>query len=104
MMDVTTFYQNGSHLLLGAFATFCAILLWSRTRDIAWTFVIIGVIVGYANIVYTTLIGLHILGNDILGLALPPNVLSVVSIALADLPLLFSGIGFLIAATRRRQP
>jgi hypothetical protein len=104
MMDVTAFYQNGSHLLLGAFATFCAILLWSRTRDIAWTFVIIGVIVAYANIVYTTLANLHILGTDIIGLNLGPNVLPIVSIALADLPLLFSGIGFLIAASRRRQP
>jgi hypothetical protein len=103
-MEVTVFYQNASHLLLGAFATFCAILLWSRTRDIAWTFVIIGAIVAYANIVYTTLTELHILGTDILGFTLPQNVLPIVSIALADLPLLFSGIGFLVAASRRRHP
>jgi hypothetical protein len=104
MMEVTGFTQYASHLLLGAFATFCAILLWSRTRDIAWTFVIIGAIVAYANIVFTTLRGLGILGTDILGFTLPSNVLPIVSIALADLPLLFSGIGFLVAASRRRHP
>ncbi len=50
-MDIVAFSQDASHLVLGAFATFCAILLWSRTRDMAWTFVIIGAIVSYADIV-----------------------------------------------------
>jgi len=99
MMDITAFYQNASHLVMGAFATFCAILLWSRTRDMAWTFVIIGAIVAYANIVLTTLRAFGILGEDILYRGIP-----VVSIALADLPPLFSGIGFLVAASRRRHP
>ncbi len=100
MLDVTAFYQNASHLVLGAFATFCAILLWSRTRDMAWTFVIIGAIVAYANIVLTTLRTFGILGEDFfLYRGIP-----VFSMALADLPLLFSGIGFLVAASRRRHP
>ncbi len=99
-MDVTAFSQNASHLVLGAFSTFCAILLWSRSRDMAWTFVIIGAIVAYANIVLTTLRSFGILGEDpFLYQGIP-----VLSIALADLPLLFSGIGFLVAAARRRSP
>jgi len=99
-MDIVTFSQEASHVVLGAFATFCAILLWARTRDIAWTFVIIGAIVAYADIVLTTLLELKIVDADLLLYRGVP----VLSIALSNLPLLFSGIGFLIAASRRRQP
>jgi hypothetical protein len=99
-MDVVTFWREASHLVLGAFATFCAILLWSRTRDMAWTFIIIGVIISYADIVLTTLRGFGILGEDLLRYHGVP----VLQIALADLPLLFAGIGFLIAVSRRRLP
>jgi hypothetical protein len=99
-MDMVAFSQEASHLALGAFATFCAILLWARTRDIAWTFVIIGAIVSYADIVLTTLLQLKIVEEDLLLYRGVP----VLSLALSSLPLLFSGIGFLIAASRRRQP
>jgi hypothetical protein len=99
-MDTAAFAQSASHLTVGAFATFSAILLWSRTRDMAWTFVIVGAIVSYADIVLSTLRGFGIIGDDLLlyqGIPL-------LQIALANLPLLFSGIGFLIAASRKRLP
>ena len=99
-MGIVAFTQVASHLALGAFATFCAILLWSRTRDLAWTFVIIAAILSYADIVLATLRGFGILGEDLLSYRGVP----VLQIALADLPLLFSGIGFAIAATRKRAP
>ena len=99
-MDIMNFTQDASHLVLGAFATFCAILLWSRTRDLAWTFVIIGAIVSYADIVLSTLRAFGILGEELLRYRGVP----VLQIALADLPLLFTGIGFLIAVSRRRLP
>ena len=99
-MDTVAFLQYASHLVLGAFATFAAILLWSRTRDMAWTFLIIAAIVSYADIVLATLSGFGILGED----PLATNGLPVLKLALANLPLLFSGIGFLIAVSRKRQP
>jgi hypothetical protein len=99
-MGIVTFAQDASHLALGAFATFCAILLWSRTRDLAWTFVIIAAILSYADIVLATLRGFGILGEDLLNYRGVP----VLQIALADLPLLFSGIGFVIASSRKRIP
>ncbi len=99
-MDIATFTQQASHLALGAFATFCAILLWSRTRDLAWTFVIIAAILSYADIVLATLGSFGILGEDLLKYRGVP----VLQIALADLPLLFSGLGFVVAATRKRAP
>jgi len=99
-MDMVAFSQEAAHLGLGAFATFCAILLWARTRDIAWTFVIIGAIVSYADIVLTTLLQLKVVEEG----ALLYHGVPVLSLALSTLPLLFSGLGFLIAASRRRQP
>ena len=42
-------------LVLGAVASFLAILLWSRTRDVAWIFVIIGIIINYVETVYSVL-------------------------------------------------
>jgi hypothetical protein len=99
-MDITSFWQDATHLLLGAFATFSAILLWSRTRDMAWTFVIIGAIVSYADIVLATLRGFGILGDD----PLRYHGVPVLQIALSDIPLLFLGIGFLVAVSRRRTP
>jgi hypothetical protein len=99
-MGIDVFAQEASHLALGAFATFCAILLWSRTRDLAWTCVIIAAILSYVDIVLSTLRGFGILGDELLSYRGVP----VLQIALADLPLLFSGIGFVIAATRKRAP
>jgi hypothetical protein len=99
-MEVVSFARDASHLAVGAFATFCAILLWSRTRDIAWTFVIIAAILSYADIVLATLRGFGVLGEDLLSYRGVP----VLQIALADLPLLFSGLGFLVAAGRKRVP
>ena len=97
-MDFAAFSVDASHLLLGAFATFCAILLWSRTRDMAWTFVIIGVIVSYADIVMATLRSYGLLGPE-------PQLaggVPIIRILLANIPLLFLGVGFLVAFSRRR--
>jgi hypothetical protein len=99
-MDIAAFSQTMSHLVLGAFATFCAILLWSRTRDMAWTFVIIGAIVSYADIALATLRSFGILGEDLVRYQGIP----VLQILLSNIPLLFFGIGFLIAASRRGRP
>jgi len=97
-MDISAFSVDASHLVFGAFATFCAILLWSRTREMSWTFLIIAVIVSYANIVLATLRGYGILGPE-------PEIvrgIPLLRILLADVPLLFSGVGFIVAFARRR--
>jgi hypothetical protein len=99
-IQLQQFVAESSHLLFGAFATFCAILLWSRTRDMAWTFVIVGTIISYAGIVYGTLSTFGIIDETKFALRNVP----VVKIALTDLPPLFMGIGFIVAAVRRRTP
>jgi hypothetical protein len=99
-MDTQLFISEAGRLLFGAFATFCAILLWARSRDMAWTFVIVGTILSYAGIVYTNLLRFGILEKDIFTLSGIP----LVTMALDDLPLLFVGIGFLAALSQRRRP
>lgn len=42
-------------LTLGAIASFLAILSWTRARSVAWMFVIVGVLSGYAGILYSAL-------------------------------------------------
>ncbi|MDR0303008.1 MAG: hypothetical protein LBI04_11955 [Treponema sp.] len=44
-----------SQLVLGAVATFLAIMLWSRTRDVAWMLIVMGTIFAYIEIVYSIL-------------------------------------------------
>jgi hypothetical protein len=100
MMTVVEFAREAAHLALGAFATFCAILLWSRTRDLAWTFIIIAAILTYVNIVLATFQRFGMLPEDIVSYGGVP----VLQIALDDLPLLFLGIGFVLAAARKRLP
>ena len=81
-MDIAAFTVDASHLLFGAFATFCAILLWSRTREIAWTFLIMAVIISYADIVMATLRSYGILGPE-------PQIahgIPIVRVLLADFP------------------
>ena len=85
-------------LFLGAVATFFAILLWSRTRDLAWILVVIGVLVGYVDTVYTTLEEFGIVGMDFVrvgGVAIFP-------VVLANVPLVFYIAAFAVMISRKR--
>lgn len=99
-MDLASFWAEAAHLLFGAFATFSAIYLWSRSRDMAWTLVIIGVIVTWVDIVFTTLQGFGIIDARLFVY----NGIPVVRIVLDSAPLVFIGVGLLLAASRRRLP
>ena len=44
-----------SRLGTAALATFLAIVLWSRTRDLAWMLIVIGAISSYADIIFSLL-------------------------------------------------
>jgi hypothetical protein len=99
-MEMAAFLAEAAHLVFGAFATFCAIYLWSRSRDMAWTLVIIGVIITYVDIVLRTLEGFGIIDASLFVY----NGIPVVRIVLANAPLVFIGIGLLLAASRKRVP
>ena len=82
---------------VGALATFGAILLWSQTRDSAWMLIIIGTIVNYGEIIYTTFYLFGILQRETLVLGLP-----LVRIVLTNLPSLFYLLGFIVAISKTR--
>ncbi|AEF84848.1 conserved hypothetical protein [Treponema primitia ZAS-2] len=54
-MDIGEILYISSRLLLGALASFFAIIVWSKTRDAAWMLMVIGTITAYAEIVYSIL-------------------------------------------------
>ncbi len=99
-MDWLGFCIEASHMAIGAFATFTAILLWSRTRDLGWTFIIIAAIVSYAGIAFDTFARLGLIDEASFSFRGIP----VVRLALTDLPFVFMAVGFLITAARRRLP
>ncbi|MFP4363362.1 MAG: hypothetical protein ACLFR1_05785 [Spirochaetia bacterium] len=82
-----------------AVATFLAIILWSKTRDPAWMFIVIAVIVNYGEIVFQALdmfgivrAGAYVLWN-----------VEVLRIVLSNLPTVFLIIAFCIMIFRKRK-
>jgi len=98
-METFDFVIVLSRLLIGAAGTFFAILLWSQTRDLAWVLIIIGVLVSYAEIVFTTLERFGIVGSELWYLAGLP----VFKLLLVNLPLLLYTLAFIVVMRRRRQ-
>jgi hypothetical protein len=54
-MDAGQIIYIVSRLVLGALASFFAIMLWSKTRDAAWMLMVIGTIAAYIETVYSIL-------------------------------------------------
>jgi hypothetical protein len=86
-----------SRLLLGAAAAFFAIMLWSRTRDMAWMFVAAGTLAAYVETVYSILNGLGIVGERVPA----AGFLSLLSIVLPCLPAVFLTAAFAVMAARK---
>jgi hypothetical protein len=74
-----------SRLSLGALASFFAIMLWSKTRDVAWMLMVIGTIAAYVETVYVILNLFGITGGSILVIGSVP----LISIILPCLPTVF---------------
>jgi hypothetical protein len=87
-------------LALGTAAAFLAILLWAKTRDIAWMLMIIGVLASYVEVVYFIL---ELFGMG--GAVLRIGSRSVVSILFPCLPLVFFIAAFAVMTARNyRRP
>ena len=93
-------------LILGAVATFFGILLWSKTRDAAWIFVILGILVSYTEIIFSTLQQFGILHFESLFITFLQNVPidQIFQVVLVNLPLLLFTVAFIILLARRRIP
>ncbi|MDR1024112.1 MAG: hypothetical protein LBL56_00155 [Treponema sp.] len=84
-----------SRLVIGALAVFFAVMLWSRTRDIAWILMIGGTIAAYGEVLYTVL---HLFG---IGAALPAvGSVPLLTIILSNVPVLFFISAFLVMVVR----
>ena len=87
-----------SQLGVGAFGTFFAILLWSQTRQVPWILVIIGTLLSYVAVVYTTLERLGIVSVH---WVLTPG-FPLLEVLLANLPMVFYICAFIAMLARKR--
>ena len=98
-MDIGQITLISSRLVLGAAASFFAIMLWSKTRDVAWMLMVVGTIAAYAETVYSIL--------DRLGVArLTPISLGSVplaSLVLPNLPTVFYIAAFAVMVVRKTR-
>ena len=88
----------GSRLLVSGVATFLAIILWSMPRDTAWMFIVIGTVVGYGEVVLSTLESLGIVRIDAVMIA----GVSLFRVLFAVLPMLFFIVAFAVLIARKR--
>ena len=86
-----------SRLGLGALASFFAIMLWSKTRDVAWMLMVIGTIAAYVEIVYSILNFLGVSGRNILVIGSVP----LMSIILPCLPMIFFIAALMVMIVRK---
>lgn len=88
-------------LVLGGFAAFLAILLWSKTREASWIAVIAGIITAYAGIVYNVLIvfGIAVEKSSVPAIA----GINIITLVFTVIPQLFFIAGFIIAIAGRRR-
>jgi integral membrane sensor domain MASE1 len=96
-MDLGQIVYITSRLVLGALASFFAIMLWSKTRDVAWMLMVIGTIAAYIEIVYSILGILGITEGDSLLIGSIPAA----SIVLPCLPMIFFIIAFVVMVFRK---
>lgn len=96
-MDSGQVIYISSRLALGAFASFFAIMLWSRTRDVAWMLMVIGTIAAYVETVYSILEIFGISGGNILVIGSVP----LMSIILPCLPTVFFIAAFMVMVIRK---
>ena len=86
-----------SRLILGAAAAFLAIMLWSRTRDLPWMLMAIGIIAAYVETVYAILKQFGIEGGNTLVIGSMP----LMSILLPCLPIAFFIAAFAVMVARK---
>ncbi len=88
-------------LCVGAIGTFCAILLWSRTRDVAWVLVATAVLLSYAAIIFDALAGLGLFAwEEQMLFGVPAGPLT--RLVLDNLPILLCSIAFVVVLARQR--
>ena len=86
-----------SRFVLGALATFLAIMVWSKTRDTAWMLIVVGTVAHYGEVVFSALETLGVVRLDVVSVA----GIAVFPLILTNLPILFFILAFLVFVSRR---
>jgi hypothetical protein len=96
-MDSGQVIYISSRLVLGALASFFAIMLWSKTRDVAWMLMVAGTIAAYVETVYSILelFGITGEGGSTIGS------MRIISIVLPCLPMVFFIAAFMVMIIRK---
>jgi hypothetical protein len=87
-----------SRLLVVAATAFLAIVLWSRTRDVAWMLIVIGAIASYADILFDLLVSFGLVDES----AFSPFGLPLGRILFSNLPYLFLAAALVVMISRKR--
>ena len=85
-------------LVLGGIIAFLAIMLWSKTRDFSWMFLVFAAVTGYSAVVFDLLLKLGFVSArevSVLG-----NQIPLVQLLLAVVPSLFVIIAFIIMLSK----
>ena len=100
-MDTGELIYIASRLVLGAAAAFLAIMLWSKTRDVAWMLVVIGIIAAYIETVYSILDLFGLVEKSLVVVGSVP----LASIVLPNLPTVFfiAAFGVMVLRKYRRR-
>ena len=96
-MDSGLFIYIIVRLALGALAAFFAIMLWSRTRDLAWMLIVIGTIAVYVETVFSILALFGVTGNSEITIGSMP----LTAILLPNLPTIFFLSAFIVMVSRQ---
>ena len=79
--------------------TFLAIILWSRTRDVAWMLIVIGVVASYADLLFDLFVRTGLLDeNRLVFFGLP-----LVQMLFSNLTYLFFSAAFIVMILRKSR-
>ncbi|WP_296325401.1 hypothetical protein [Treponema sp. UBA3813] len=85
-------------LFLGGIIAFLAIMLWSKTRDFSWMFLVFAAVTGYSAIVFDLLLKLgFVTAKEI---SIFGNEIPLVQLVLSVVPSLFVIIAFIIMLSK----
>jgi membrane protein implicated in regulation of membrane protease activity len=97
-MDYGPMILHLGRVAMGGIAAFLAIYLWSQTRDVPWMLVIMGIVLRYLEIAFSTLAFFGIIDDTGLVIA---RVVSV-RLLLENLPYLFYSAALILMIRRQR--
>jgi hypothetical protein len=84
--------------LVMAVATFLAIVVWSRIRDVSWMLIVVGIIAGYGDILYSLLVEFGIVPDA----AHAAGAAVILAFVVPNLPWAFFSVAFVSIIVKRR--